>query len=387
MFFLNLRHITAVLAVTGITFALAPQPAEAELVGLVKRVVSDVYGTPPGFDREEKLPRFPVVQDELLETGKDSAMLVEFLDNTTLTLGAESRLTIDTMVYDPKSHDGTLVSNLSVGVLRFISGKMVNAGVRIVTPTANIGIRGSDALIVVLPDGSTTVNVFSGEFLVSDSGEDNQATVGPSRAVSVSAVGAVGAAYPDIDLRLSASLRHVDLHREDVDVAVRHGEDQWPDLHAVCLMAETLFPVCSPSLMEGPHPLDRPENLAHHTLIHLDNRQDWRKWLNAAGVDEPDMSKGAVFNQTSLALDAAAGGQGVALGRSALAAPDLLSGRLVRPFGPSLPVNYAYYIVCPKPTAEQPKICAFRDWIISEAKADEDGMKALGIFAPPDVGQ
>jgi LysR family glycine cleavage system transcriptional activator len=99
------------------------------------------------------------------------------------------------------------------------------------------------------------------------------------------------------------------------------------------------------------------------------------------------MSKGAVFNQTSLALDAAAGGQGVALGRSALAAPDLLSGRLVRPFGPSLPVNYAYYIVCPKPTAEQPKICAFRDWIISEAKADEDGMKALGIFAPPDVGQ
>ena len=75
MFFLNLRHITAVLAVTGITFALAPQPAEAELVGLVKRVVSDVYGTPPGFDREEKLPRFPVVQDELLETGKVQAAI------------------------------------------------------------------------------------------------------------------------------------------------------------------------------------------------------------------------------------------------------------------------------------------------------------------------
>jgi LysR family glycine cleavage system transcriptional activator len=203
----------------------------------------------------------------------------------------------------------------------------------------------------------------------------------------VARIGRFTEAYPDIDLRLSASLRHVNLHREDVDVAVRHGEDQWPDLHAVCLMAETLFPVCSPSLMEGPHPLGRPENLAHHTLIHLDNRQDWRKWLNAAGIDEPDMSKGAVFNQTSLALDAAAGGQGVALGRSALAAPDLLSGRLVRPFGPSLPVNYAYYIVCPKPTAEQPKICAFRDWIISEAKADEDGMKALGIFAPTDVGQ
>lgn len=198
MFFLNLRYITAVLAVTGITFALAPQPAEAELVGLVKRVVSDVYGTPPGFDREEKLPRFPVVQDELLETGKDSAMLVEFLDKTTLTLGAGSRLTIDTMVYDPKSHDGTLVLNLSVGVLRFISGKMVNAGVRIVTPTANIGIRGSDALIIVLPDGSTTVNVFSGEFEISGEGSGDQATVGPAQSVSVSAVGAVGAVGPGL---------------------------------------------------------------------------------------------------------------------------------------------------------------------------------------------
>lgn len=199
----------------------------------------------------------------------------------------------------------------------------------------------------------------------------------------VARIGRFTEAYPDIDLRLSASLRHVDLHREDVDVAVRHGEiDQWPDLDAVCLMAETLFPVCSPSLMEGPHPIDRPENLAHHTLIHLDNREDWIKWLDFAGMDGIDLSKGAVFNQTSLALDAAAGGQGVALGRSALAAPELLAGRLVKPFEPALPVDYSYYIVCPKTTADRPKIKAFRDWIISEAKADEDGMKALGIFAP-----
>ncbi len=201
----------------------------------------------------------------------------------------------------------------------------------------------------------------------------------------VSRIGKFTEAYPDIDLRLSASLRHVDLTREDVDVAVRHGEGGWPDLHAVCLIAETRFPVCSPRLMEGPHPLSRRENLIHHTLIHVDTREDWLKWLDAAGVEGLDLSKGAVFNQTSLALDAAAGGQGVALGRSALAAPDLLAGRLVRPFGPALPVAYAYYIVCPKPTAERPKIRAFRDWLISEAKADEEGMKALGIFAPAEL--
>ena len=85
-----------------------------------------------------------------------------------------------------------------------------------------------------------------------------------------------------------------------------------------------------------------------------------------------------------MALDAAVGGQGVVLGRSALAASDLLAGRLVRPFGPSLPVAYAYYIVCPKPTAERPKVRAFREWLIAEAKADAEGMTALGILPPLD---
>ncbi len=195
-------------------------------------------------------------------------------------------------------------------------------------------------------------------------------------------IGRFAESFPEIDLRLSSQLRHVDLHREDVDVAVRHGEDQWPDLDAVCLMAETLFPVCSPALMDGNHPLSNPDNLKHHTLLHLDQREEWRDWLDAAGIKGLDLSKGAVFNQTSLALDAAAVGQGVALGRSALAAPDLLAGRLVRPFEFSLPVAYAYYIVCPKPTAERAKIKVFREWLISEAKADEAGMKELGIFAP-----
>lgn len=197
----------------------------------------------------------------------------------------------------------------------------------------------------------------------------------------ISRIGKFTEAFPDIDLRISAAPHHVDFAREDVDMALRHGEGNWPGLHAVCLMAEMLFPVCSPRLMEGPRPLSQPQNLRHHPLLHLDTRQDWSKWFDAAGIQGFDFSKGAVLNQTSLTLDAAAGGHGVALGRSALAAQDLLAGRLVRPFGPSLPVTYAYYIVCPEATANQPKIKAFRNWLISEAKADEDGMKALGIFA------
>ena len=199
----------------------------------------------------------------------------------------------------------------------------------------------------------------------------------------VSRIGKFSELFPDIDLRISSSLQHVDFAREDVDVAVRHGEEgKWPDLQVVGLTGETLFPMCSPMLMEGEFPLSKRENLARHTLLHLDNREDWVKWLNAADVHDVDLSKGVVLNQASLALDAAVSGRGVVLGRSALAASDLLGGRLVRPFGPSLPVDYGYFIVCPKPTAERPKIKAFKEWLISEAMADGAGMKALGIPAP-----
>ena len=74
-------------------------------------------------------------------------------------------------------------------------------------------------------------------------------------------------------------------------------------------------------------------------------------------------------------IDAAIDGQGVTLARSALAAGDLISGRLVRPFPLSLPLNKAYWIVCPKATAMLPKIATFRDWLLAEAANDERGLK------------
>jgi len=173
-----------------------PATAATELVGLVKLVKKDAFGTPPGNEREMKFRRFPIVQDELLETGAGAAMLVEFLDETTLTLGADASLFIDTFVYDPAIANVTTLLSLSVGTLRFISGKVGNATMQIVTPTAAIAIRGSDAIISVAPDGATTVAVLEGEFEVSNSDGDEQATVGPAESVSVSATGSVGTVAP-----------------------------------------------------------------------------------------------------------------------------------------------------------------------------------------------
>ena len=183
-------------------------------------------------------------------------------------------------------------------------------------------------------------------------------------------LGRFAEAHPSIDLRVSATLQHVDFTREDIDIAVRHGDGSDLGLDITRLYTEELLPVCSPALLRGPHPLRQPADLAHHTLLHMDHRQDWSKWLDAAGVTNVDLSRGPVFNQASIGIDAAVDGQGVALARTGLAAHDLITGRLGRPFELALPVSYAYWIVCPRATANLPKITTFRDWLLAEAAED-----------------
>src|SRR4029077_8297517 len=86
-------------------------------------------------------------------------------------------------------------------------------------------------------------------------------------------------AHPGIDLRISATLHHVDFAREEVDMAVRHGDGNWPGLDAVQLSAEQLFAVCSPQLLSSGRRLAKPGDILKYPLIHLDSRTDWTKWL------------------------------------------------------------------------------------------------------------
>ena len=84
-----------------------------------------------------------------------------------------------------------------------------------------------------------------------------------------------------------------------------------------------------------------------------------------------DASRGQHFNHTALALEAAIEGQGVVLSLKNLAMADLAAGRLVMPFDLAISLEFAYYIVCPEATAEQPNIVAFREWLLEEAERDE----------------
>jgi LysR family glycine cleavage system transcriptional activator len=184
-------------------------------------------------------------------------------------------------------------------------------------------------------------------------------------------------AHAGIDLRVSATMHHVDFAREDVDMAVRHGDGNWPGLDAVQLSAEQLFAICSPKLMSGRR-LARPADILKFPLIHLDSRADWTKWLRVAGISDDNVRHGPVLNRASMVIDAAINGQGIALARTTLAAWDLINGRLVRPFAEALRLSKTYWIVCPKATSNVPKIATFRDWLLAEAAQDLRQLKKRG---------
>ncbi|MEA2780420.1 MAG: LysR family transcriptional regulator, glycine cleavage system transcriptional activator [Rhodospirillaceae bacterium] len=181
--------------------------------------------------------------------------------------------------------------------------------------------------------------------------------------------------YPDTDVRVEVSNRLVDFAQEEVDLAIRFGRGEYPGLRVHRLFDETIFPVCSPKLLDGSPPLTQPRDLRHHMLIHVEWQAlgatwpDWRMWMLAAGLGDLDATHGLHFSQTSLALQAAIDGQGVALVESTLAADDLASRRLVRPFELSLkgPAEFAYFALSPPATAERPLVKAFREWTIREA--------------------
>ena len=174
--------------------------------------------------------------------------------------------------------------------------------------------------------------------------------------------------HPGIDVHITTSTALVDFRSGDVDAAIRYGRGQWPGLRADWLMADQMFPVCSPALLAGKKPLNKPEDLADHVLLHSSagNDDDWRLWLTAAGLPA-DIAKqpGITFDMIFMTIQAAIDGIGVAMGRTSYVQDDIAKGRLVVPFKIALPADAGFYLVAPEGRREAPKLAAFREWMIA----------------------
>jgi LysR family glycine cleavage system transcriptional activator len=209
-------------------------------------------------------------------------------------------------------------------------------------------------------------------------------TAAPSFAAKwlVPRLGRFEEAHPQVDVWLSADMDLVDFGAGEVDLAIRYGAGPYPGLESVRLMNETVMPVMSPDLMAA-NPLYDPRDLARHVLLHDgspdadDSCPDWLMWLAARGVKGVDGNRGPRFNQSSLVIEAAVGGRGVALAKRTLAQDDLDAGRLIVPMPITTSVDFAYYVVHPKAKGRLPQVKAFVNWIAAEAAAHDAALATM----------
>ena len=185
--------------------------------------------------------------------------------------------------------------------------------------------------------------------------------------------------YPDIDLLLDASFVPRDFDRDDIDISVRLSPGEHPGLHVSRIFDEEFSPVCSPGLLTGSKPLNKPEDLKHHRLLHVDwgylslSMPDWRMWSQAVGIEPFDLKHGSHFTIESMCIEAAINGSGVALVSHHAIEGDLKAGRLVKPFDLALPADLSYWLVCPPEYLRRSKVKAFSDWLLQQAANESPG--------------
>ncbi|HIP80321.1 MAG TPA: transcriptional regulator GcvA [Kiloniellaceae bacterium] len=169
--------------------------------------------------------------------------------------------------------------------------------------------------------------------------------------------------HPEISLRIHTSFEVVDLARDGIDCAIRHGPGGYKDLFAEVLLTEELTPMCSPVVAGR---LARPEDLAGETLLR-DFGTEWDDWLEHAGLATGRFTMGAEFLDSSMAMQAAIDSRGIILGHTALARDDLEAGRLVAPFEARVPYDCAHWFVCLPGRETAPELRALRDWLKRQA--------------------
>jgi LysR family glycine cleavage system transcriptional activator len=178
--------------------------------------------------------------------------------------------------------------------------------------------------------------------------------------------------HPQVNLRIIPSNDDKEIYAPAVDLCIRYGNGRWSGRRVTALCTVALFPVCSPMLMNGPHPIRAVRDLQHHLLLCEDDGTEWARWLLGASGSLAEFRATGLGN-AHIALEGAIFGQGVALGDSILAKDDLTEGRLVRLFEATIPAEHAYHIVCRHELAETPLVGGFIAWIEGKLRDGQTG--------------
>lgn len=177
--------------------------------------------------------------------------------------------------------------------------------------------------------------------------------------------------HPEIALNVISSDGELDFTKERIDVAIRFGHGNWPDAIIDPLMGEEIIVVCSPKLMQGPHPLTSYDALRFHPLIqHSTRPHSWDHWFRSVGTPRDYLRWGPSFEHFFMITQAAIAGLGVALLPSFLVEDELRNGALHQPFPVRIAGPGAYYLVTSAAKAELRRVKLFRSWMLGQIRQE-----------------
>jgi LysR family glycine cleavage system transcriptional activator len=177
--------------------------------------------------------------------------------------------------------------------------------------------------------------------------------------------------HPDMKVKLSTAYFDWDFDQGHVDAAFILARNRGPAHYYRTLFASRLTPVCSPKLLEGETSLKTPADLRRHKLLYVYTaEEDWRIWLEAAGVRGIELSDRLAFDSYILAQEAAVEGRGVAMTIGPFAREEIASGRLVQPFALKAAHRHSWVFACDAADRLKPKIRRFESWLADQVAAD-----------------
>ncbi len=184
-------------------------------------------------------------------------------------------------------------------------------------------------------------------------------------------------AHQGVPVRIVSSVWNEDFDQARFDLDIRYGSGRWPGFRVDRLTWELFEPLCAPGLINRGPSLATPSDLRDHCLLHVIGYEEgWANWLAIAGAQGVNAGQGLQFDTSLMALETAALGLGIALGRTSMTAPMLESGRLVRPFSISVPVREGFYLLSEDNSRAHPHASLVRDWLLGEAEADLNNRRA-----------
>jgi len=198
-------------------------------------------------------------------------------------------------------------------------------------------------------------------------------------------LGAFQVRHADLAVRLSTDNRLIDFTTGEFHAAIRAGRGGWSGLKCHFLFRLNFSPICSPEFLEE-HRIERPEDLLHVPRLSSADVW-WRDWLHLAGVDEaPDpQAAGLTLDNQVMEANAVRAGTGIALMTPMFWRMELATRRLVQPFPEVLVTDLAHWLVYPEVRRAQPKIAAFREWLLGETRKAAPGEPPEVFTEPPPI--